>query len=399
MKKKGYHVLLLLILITGVFAILFYRRPELLKVLRYQNPDDQTYRIFPQSVVAKADTAFHFIRTNNRNDLDTVSVMNSKHELVPFKKYFDDGQLTVFMVIRDDTLIYERCAPGYSDTTLSTLFSVGKSMTSVLLGKALAEGRIKSLTDLLITYVPELRSNPAFERITLRDLLSMKSGLEFRDAESNYLMAIFSDEAKYFYTDDIKKQLLSTKSAQPPGTFYKYRSIDVFLLGWAIENATGQKIAQYFQDKIWKKIGAEYPASWGLDHPDGFANTASRFQSTAIDLAKIGRLYLNEGNYNGIQVIPEEWINESVHLNAESPALSKYWQKTTFHYMWWLPQLPVNGDFSAEGTRGQRLYVDPLTRTIIVQFALKGGGDFPYRKISRYLSGLPFAYPDSYKKD
>jgi hypothetical protein len=61
--------------------------------------------------------------------------------------------------------------------------------------------------------------------------------------------------------------------------------------------------------------------------------------------------------------------------------------------MWWLPQLPVNGDFSAEGTKGQRIYADPLTNTIIVQFAVKGGGDYPYRKISRYLSGLPFTYP------
>jgi len=397
MKKTRNRLGLLLVPAVLIFTLLFQWKPELTKVLRYQNPDGQTYKIFPQAIVAAADTPFHFIRAvRNRNDLDTLSVLNSKHELVPFKQYFDDGKLSVFLVIRNDSVIYERCAPGYSDTTLSTLFSVGKSMTSVLLGKALAEGKIRNLDDLLTTYVPELKSNPAFERITLRHLLSMKSGLEFTDAESNFLMSVFSDEAKYFYTDDIKKQLLSTSLAHPPGIFYQYRSIDVFLLSWAIENATGQKTARYFQDKIWKKIGAEHPASWGLDHQNGFANTASRFQSTAIDLAKIGRLYLNKGDYQGVQVIPEEWVNQSVYLNGETPAISKYWQKTTFHYLWWVPQLPVNGDFSAEGTRGQRLYVDPLTRTIIVQFASKGGGDFPYRKISRYLSGLPFAYPDRY---
>jgi CubicO group peptidase (beta-lactamase class C family) len=395
MKKTVYRVALLLMFLIIVFALLLHSRPELMKVMRYQNPDAQTYKIFPQAVVAAADTPFYFTRADSRRkDLDTVSVLDNKHQLVPFKKYFEDGKLSVFMVIRDDTIIYERCADGYSDTTLATLFSVGKSMTSVLLGKALAEGKIKSLDDLLISYVPELKSSPAFEKITLKHLLTMKSGLEFTDTESNYLMSVFSDEARYFYTDDIKKQLLGTRLAEPPGTFYKYRSIDVLLLSWAIENATGQKTARYFQDKIWKAIGAAHPASWGLDHQNGFANTASRFQATAIDLAKVGRLYLNKGKYNGVQVIPEDWVNQSVYLNKEAPALSKYWQKTTFHYLWWLPQLPVNGDFSAEGTRGQRLYVDPVTRTIIVQFASKGGGDFPYRKISRYLAGLPFDYPE-----
>jgi CubicO group peptidase (beta-lactamase class C family) len=393
MRKTIYRLGLLLVPLILIFSVLLIWKPEVIKALRYQNPDHQTYKIFPQMVVAAADTPFHFVRVGrSRDDLDTVSVLNSKHELVPFKKYFKDGKLSVFLVIRNDTVIYQKYAPGYSDTTLSTLFSVGKSMTSVMLGKALSEGKIKSLDDLLTRYVPELKANPAFKRITLRHLLSMKSGLDFSDAEGNILMALFSDEAKYYYTGDIKKNLLSTKMAQPPGTFYKYRSIDVFLLSWAIENATGQKIAAYFQDKIWKKIGAEYPAGWGLDQND-FANTASRFQATAIDLAKVGRLYLNKGNYNGVQVIPAQWVEQSVHLHGEVPTISKYWQQTTFHNLWWVPQLPVNGDFSAEGTKGQRLYVDPLTHTVIVQFALKGGGDFPYRKISRYLSGLPFVYP------
>jgi len=393
MKKTAFRLVLLLVVLALVFTALFSWRPELARVLRYQNPDGETYKIFPQTVVRPADTAFHFIRNpENRTDLDTLRVLDSKNKLVPFKTYFDEGRISVFMVIRNDSIIYERTAPGYSDTTLTTLFSVGKSMTSMMLGKALEEGKIKSLDDLLTTYVPELKSNPAFDHITLMHLLSMKSGLEFRDL-SNPLMSVFSDEAKYYYTDDIKKQLLKTKLAHQPGTFWQYRSIDVFLLSWALENATGQKTAQYFQDKIWKNIGTEYAASWGLDHQNGFANTASRFQATAIDMAKIGRLYLKKGNYNGHQVIPEEWVNSTTHLNGALPETSKYWQKTTFHYLWWVPQLPVSGDYSAEGTRGQRIYVDPLTNTVIVQFAAKGGGDYPYRKISRYLSGLPFAYP------
>jgi CubicO group peptidase (beta-lactamase class C family) len=394
MKKTVYRLALLFVVVMLVFTVLFTWHPELIRILRYQTPDRETYKIFPQTVVRPSDTAFHFIRSPaNRDDLDTLRVLNSNNESIPFKTYFGQGKISVFMVIRNDTVIYERCAPGYSDTTLTTLFSVGKSMTSIMLGKALEEEKIQSLNDLLTKYVPELKSNHAFDHITLMHLLSMKSGLEFKDTSGNPISSVFSDEAKYYYTDDIKKQLLKTKLAHTPGTFWQYRSIDVLLLTWALENATGEKAAEYFQDRVWTKIGTEYAASWGLDHKNGFANTASRFQATAIDMAKIGRLYLKKGNYNGHQVIPQEWVKNSIHLNGEIPETSKYWQKATFHYLWWVPQLAVNGDFSAEGTKGQRIYVDPLTNTIIVQFAVKGGGDYPYRKISRYLSGLPFAYP------
>lgn len=390
MKKLFYSILLTVI----VFAALFTWRPDLIRILRYQMPGENTYKIFPQTVVRPADTAFHFIRSQkNRDDLDTLKVLNSKNTLVPFKQYFEEGRLSSFLVIRNDTVIYRKFALGYSDTTLSTTYSIAKTMVSVMLGKALEEGKIKSLNDHLTQYVPELKSNPAYRDITLMHLLSMKSGLKFSEAGGNYISAVLSDDAKYYYTDDVKKELLKVKLSDKPGAVWQYQSIDVLLLSWALENATGKSTAQYFQDKIWKKIGAEYAASWGLDKT-GFANSPSRFQATAIDLAKIGRLYLQKGAYKDQQVIPASWVDQSVHLNGgEKPATAKFWQKTAGHYLWWLPQLSVNGDFSAEGTKGQRLYVDPLTHTIIVQLAVKGDGDYPYRKISRYLSGLPCAYP------
>lgn len=394
MKKFLYVTALLFSLVLLLFSVLFTWRPELIRVLRYQTPDADTYKIYPQTVVRHADTAFHFAKAAvMRADLDTVKVMDGADTLISFKDYLRNGKVNLFMVIRNDTIIYQTFAPGYSDSTLATLFSVGKTMVSVMLGKALEEGKIKSLDDCLVQYVPELKVNPSFDRITLRNLMTMKSGLEFVDTNGGYVQAFLSDEARYYYTEDIKKELLKVKLANTPGTVWKYKSIDAFLLTWALENATGQKAAAYFEDKIWKRIGTAYDASWGLDHKDGLANTASRFQSTAIDLAKIGRLYLHKGVFNGHQVIPEEWVSRSVTLSGELPVTAKGWQRSTQHYLWWMPKQGANGEFAAEGMRGQRLYIDPLTHTIIVQFAGKGAGNYPYRKISRYLSGLPFSYP------
>jgi len=394
LMKVLYSLLLLTLLLLLLFSVLFTWRPELIRVVEYQVPDENTYKAYPQTQVEAAKTAFNFVRASvNRDDLDTIKVRDGKNKWVSFKTYCEQGKTDVFMVIRNDTIIYQHFSPGHTDTTLTTLFSVAKTMVSIMLGQALEEGKIRSLNDHLIRYVPQLKSNPAFNDITLEHLLSMKSGLEFEDVSGGYVSAFLSDEGKYYYTEDIKKELAAIKLVNKPGTVWKYKSVDAFLLTWAIEQATGKRISRYFQDNVWKRIGTAYPASWGLDHVNGLANTASRFQCTAIDLAKIGRLYLHNGTYDGRQVVPRHWVSRSVSQGTETPSTAKGWQRSTQHYLWWLPQQGATGDYAAEGMRGQRLYIDPATNTIIVQFARGGAGDYPYRKVSKYLSGQPFKYP------
>ncbi|NMN38220.1 serine hydrolase domain-containing protein [Pedobacter sp. SG918] len=395
--KTFKKILLLLIyaFFLSLFA-LFLWKPYLLNVLKYRTPNAETYKIFPQEVSHKSDSAFHFVRgAKPRNDLDTLHVQDGNNRLIPLKTYLKNGQINAFIVIRNDSVLYERYDKGYCDSTLSTMFSGAKSMISIMIGQALADGSIKSLNDKVTRYIPELKSNPAFEQITLKNLLDMKSGLEFQDALGGIIKAFFSDEAKYYYTDDMQAQLMKVKLVNKPGTVWVYKSIDPILLGWVLKKASGKSVAKYFESHVWKQIGAEYNSTWGLDQVNGLTNTASRFQVTAIDLAKIGRLYLNKGRYNGNQVVPENWVNQSINIGNETPASAKGWQKSAHHYLWWIPQEGDHGDYAAEGMLGQRLYIDPKTNTIIVQFADHGAGNYPYRKISRYLSGLPFSYPKS----
>ncbi|SDD32469.1 serine hydrolase domain-containing protein [Pedobacter soli] len=395
---KTIKKILLIFIYAFFFSLfgLFVWHPYLLKVLKYRTPGAETYKAFPQELVHKSDSAFHFIRPAvQRNDLDTLHVLDGENHSIPLKAYLKNGAINVFLVIRNDSVLYERYDKGYSDSTLTTIFSGAKSMISILIGQAINERKIKSLSDKVTVYIPELKANPAFAEITLKNLLDMKSGLDFQDAIGGILKAFFSDEAKYYYTDNVKAELMKVKLVNRPGTVWKYKSIDPILLGWVLKKATGQSVAQYFQSHLWQKIGAEYNATWGLDQLNGITNTASRFQVTAIDWAKIGRLYLNKGKYNGLQVVPENWVNQSVNIGTEKPASAKGWQQSAHHYLWWIPQEGEKGDYAAEGMLGQRLYIDPKTNTIIVQFADHGAGNYPYRKISRYLSGLPFSYPKS----
>lgn len=395
MKMAKKILLYLLLFILLLFTGLFFWRPYLIRVLWYRSPNAVTYKAFPTEVVQKSDTAFYFFRAKKmRDDLDTLHVLNGDQQSVMFKDYFTNGKLNAFIVIRNDSILYEKYSPGYSDSTITTVFSGAKSMISIMIGQALEQKKIGSLDDHVTRYIPELKSNSAFRAITIRNLLDMKSGLAFQDALGGIVSAFFSDEAKYYYTHDMKAELLKATLAHKPGTFWQYKSIDPILLGWVLENATGKSISQFFEQYTWRKIGAEYPASFGLDQPNGLANTASRFQVTAIDWAKIGRLFLNKGRYGRSQVLPQTWINQSSSIGSAEPVSAKGWQKSAQHFLWWIPQEGKNGDFAAEGMRGQRLYIDPLTNTIIVQFADRGAGDYPYRKISRYLAGLPFRYPN-----
>jgi len=284
MKTFKRALLYLISLIILLFASLFIWQPYLARVLWYRTPDAMTYKAFPQAIIHKSDSAFNFFRAEKmRKDVDTLQVRDGNHQSISFTEYFKRGKLNAFIVIRNDSILYEKYSEGYSDTTLTTVFSGAKSMVSVLLGQAMEDGVIKSLSQKVTDYIPELMANPAFQNITLKNLLDMKSGLEFKDAFGGVVKAFFSDEAKYYYTHDMKAELMNVKLVNKPGTVWKYKSIDPILLGWVIVRATKKTLAQYTEDKLWKQIGAENNATWGLDHEEGLVNTASRFQVTAID--------------------------------------------------------------------------------------------------------------------
>ncbi len=385
----------LISIFIACLAGLYWKSPTLLTILRYRQPTPQTFRHFPQESIAASPDPFHFIKaTHPRQDLDTLSVYDGRHRLLPLADYLRMGKTTAFVVIRNDSIIYQYYAPGFSDTTTASVFSIAKSVLAILVGCALQEGAIRSLDDSITSYLPELRKKPVFAGITVRHLLTMNSGLAFKRKGEGLLSDLFSDEALYFYTTDSKQRLLQSQSATRPGTQWQYKNIDPLLLGWLLEVATHQRLAQYTQTKLWNPIGAAYPASWGLDHTGGLANTASSFQTTPLDLAKIGRLFLLAQQPRTIPLASAGWLNQLTQLDRTNNSPPKGWIQTRHQYYWWLPQRKPTGDFAAEGMLGQRLYVHPSTDTIIVHLAEAGAGDYPYRKVAAYLGGQIFRYPE-----
>ncbi|MEM9327196.1 MAG: serine hydrolase [Bacteroidota bacterium] len=378
------------ILIFAVaITVAWLRNPQVFMIAWYQRPKVDTYKDFPTREIEPSSRPFSFpVALADQKRIDDFKVRNWQGDLVPFAEYFEKGELLAFVVIRNDTLIFEKYASDFSGVALSHTFSIGKTMVSLMIGKAIELDYIKSTAQQVVEFLPEFNQIPDFDQVTIEDLLNMKSGLQFNRADGSLFDDLFSHEARFYYTGNLKNDLLQSSFDTLPGTRWHYSNLDPLILTWLVEAATGMYAAEFFEKKVWQPLGAESPASFGIDQPNGLENSPSSFQCTALDLAKVGRLLLNNGRIASTQVLSTTWINESLSIgpsNLNNTAKGRY--KRTHQYYWWLPT-DGEGDYSAEGMRGQRLYVNPKDQIVIVQLAKKGYGGYPYRDISKYVSDL-----------
>ncbi|HEX8245138.1 MAG TPA: serine hydrolase, partial [Longimicrobium sp.] len=363
----------------------------------YGQPDARDMRMFPTRVMHASPAPFRFAKAERqRTDLDTVSVRDPRTgRLIPLAQLLAEMRAHAFLVIRNDTIVYERYAFGHDSAQTSNSFSMAKSATSALVGIALGRGEIRSLDDSVGAYVPELRGR-AYGSVTLRQLLGMRSGTEWTDARGNPLRQAFSTEAKVFYTTDMHGLLRGIGREGPAGARWRYQDTDAEVLGWVLAAATHRPVAEYMEEVVWKPIGAEHDGSWLLDRRGGQEKTSTGWNATARDFAKFGRLFLNGGAWDGRQVVPAAWVAASVAFDSlrAAPEVVTWWGMQHTLY-WWHPMVPPHGEFYADGSLGQRIWVQPSTRTIIVQLANSNEQDFPFRRIAAAVNGEAWRYPRS----
>ena len=373
MKKTAKYLvtgLLAIISLSLLYAYLAYPADYVNRVLRWGDSDVHDYRKFPERPLEISDSPFEFSlnldEEHVRTQLETASGVDD------FDSFLEDHRTQAFIVMQNDTILYEKYFNGASRDSIVTSFSTAKSFTSALIGIAISEGHIHSVDDPITDYLPELAErDPAFADITIRDLLMMSSGIKY--AEFPF---VNGDDAKTYYYPDLRQLALNdTKIVGVPGEHFLYNNYHPLLLGMILERATGTSVANYLQEKIWKPIGMEYPGSWSLDE-NGFEKMESGINARAIDFAKFGRLFLHNGNWNGTQVIPAEWVAESTQADTSVDYANYYYDDFIFSngqgyykYMWWgIQRDEQNYDFSAMGNHGQFIYISPQKNLIIVRF-------------------------------
>lgn len=360
-------------------------------------PPEQQEHVFPSRMIHHAARPFAFVRApEQRTDLDTITVRTSDGRWVPWSEYLRLGRIHAFLVVRNDTILYERYRAGYTDSTRSGAYSMSKAFTSALLGLALADGTVRSLDDRVTTYLPELARNPAYRGVTLRHLLDMKSGIAYARTNGEFWHDLRSDDARIYYTSDLNAAIAGMRRAEPPGTGWAYKDSDTQLLAWAITRATGQSLARQLERRVWRRIGTEFDASWSLDRVDGAEKAATGVNATARDYARFGRLYLHGGEWDGEPVLPRAWVERSTTLDTlrSEPEVATWW-RMRHRTLWWIPMQDWarERDFFADGAKGQRLYVHRPSGTIIVELADSDMQDFPFRRITHYLLGEDYRYP------
>ena len=368
--KSFFSGLLAIIGITLLYAYITYPAEYVNRVLRWGDADVYDYLKFPERILETSGSPFEFSLNLDedrvRTQFELVSGMDD------FDSFLAKNRTQAFIAIQDDAIIYEQYFNGASRDSIVTSFSTAKSFTSTLIGIAISEGYIHSMNDPITDYLPELvERDPAFANITIRDLLMMSSGIKY--VEFPY---VNGDDAKTYYYPDLRWLTLNdTKIVGTPGEHFLYNNYHPHLLGMILERATGTSVAGYLQEKIWKPVGMEYPGSWSLDE-HGFEKMESGINARAIDFAKFGSLFLHNGNWNGVQVVPSEWVAEATQADTSVDYVNYYPHDFIFKngqgyykYMWWgIQHDEQNYDFMALGNHGQIIYISPQKNLIILRY-------------------------------
>jgi len=271
-------------------------------------------------------------------------------------KWLDSLGTASFLVIHRDSILYEQYFGDYKADFTPNIFSAAKSLVSMAIGVLVKEGKIKSLDEPASMYVPEL-AEKKYPYITIRNLLQMTSGLGF---DENYKNP-FGYQAKVYYGKNLRESTLAFDAAKQPGEEWFYSGGNTVLLALIVEKASGMRLANYFSEKIWQQIGAEADAWWTVDAVDGIERSSCCFYAVTRDLARLGKLFLHGGQWNGKEIIPEWYVQESVTPvmvpDADGEPVMHY------GYQWWLgPDF-----FQAQGMLGQYIIVVPDEELIIVR--------------------------------
>lgn len=311
----------------------------------------EDYKEFPNRTIQKG-TAQPWAVSKDYNSVPATDKLNTTHKNL---------QTVAFLIIKNDSIWHESYFDGYTNTSKSNSFSIAKSIVSAALGKAIMEGKIKSLDQKVTDFFPKLKGKFAKE-VTVGDLSSMASGLSW---DEKYYSP-FSIVTRAYFDDHLKEVILGLSIKDKPGQEFRYLSGATQLLAMCIEKATGEYLSNYVSEHFWKPMGAENDALWQLDEADtGIEKAYCCIASTARDFARFGKLYKQNGVWNGKQILPRSFVEKSLQPRfSDSPE---------YGYGWWLHQINGKRVFYMRGHLGQFVIVLPEDNVIIVRLGhLKG---------------------------
>ncbi len=271
-------------------------------------------------------------------------------------RFMERDSVMGLIVVRGGEVLAERYADGHGPEKRWVSYSISKSVVSMLLGAAIEDGLIESVTDPVTRYVPLLEGS-AYEGVTIEDVLTMSSGVawneDYSDPESDV-----SQEIRYGAVERLRFLGDRDRTAEP-GERFNYSTGEIFLAGSIVRGAVGNNLSAYLHQRIWGPFGMESDANWMLVEPGGPEYAGCCISATLRDYARLGLFALRGGRLaDGTAVLPEGWMARATNPSPANP---------DYGYLWWLHE---DGSFSARGIFGQLIHVDPALNLVVAMHGL-----------------------------
>jgi len=352
--KKIFYAVIVIAVIAAIF-VSFPPNRYILKAIIYLNADIDDYKIFSNRTV-KSGIYQPWKLSDN---------FNKKQIPEKYKPILEDLKTVAFVVVKDSEIVHESYYRGYNEKSISNSFSVAKSIVSLLIGCALDDGLIKSLDEPVCNYIPEFK-NPQNDKLTIKQVLTMSSGLNWDESYHS----LFSVTTKSYYGSNIRELVSNLKVVEKPGEKFKYLSVNTILLALIIEKATGKKLSEYASEKLWTPLGASQDAIWSLDKENGEEKAYCCFNTGVCNFARIGQLILNKGNWNGIHLVSEKYIEEATSpakwIKGENGNALDY-----YGYQFWMMSYRGHRVIYARGILGQYIFIIPYKNMVVVRLGEK----------------------------
>lgn len=284
-----------------------------------------------------------------------------------YDEFAEDTFTNALLVIRDGRVVFEDYRNKSDGLVRFIGFSMSKTITAMLTGIALEQGKIGSLDDQVTRYLPELKGT-GYDGATLRQVLQMRSGVDYQErydfGDNPSFAGKLHEQAIVLNRMRFADGARETRRANAPGSTFNYSTLDTFVIGWVLERATGQELAPFTEAHLWGPLGTESAGFWLADGPPqaGRELSGMGFNATLRDFGRLGQLMLDGGKRDGQQILPAGWVEQMTRMVPTGQPMPGYGLFT-----WQVDDEP--GAYAAVGLAGQFIYVHPRSRTVIVKLS------------------------------
>lgn len=378
---KFLKVLLLLLAAQSIFFSC-----TAVRIVAYFQPSVKDFKVFPcDTVKAPAISSVAFVQ-NGKNDIPDIRLWVPKvfrSEVNTIEDFLEKSKTTAFLVMRNDTLLFEHYSNKHKKEDPQVVFSVSKAITAMLAAIAIEDGLLNPNQN-VSEFIPEFAKDDR-SGIKVGHLLNMVSGLEFNDRGNLARLAIL-----YYNNDQTSFVKNFGSMSHKPGTHFAYKSISTQILALCLEKATGKKLKDYLEEKIWRPLGMEYDALYTMDSKKSGNNRA--FGGLAIrsmDMLRLGKLLLYRGKWEGKQILPESFVDKLIEREVKDDS---WWGYS--NYFWRDGYVDIDflsdNDYFAAGFNGQFIYVNPRYNVVIVRQGLKETFRWPklFGRLASILNGI-----------